>query len=1218
MPLLLRLALLAVLLRCQAQRAAAAHPNGTTPNSNSTRAAARSAQPSGAAATLSRRALQAGSWPAGAGGAVWGWGNNNNGRLGIASSSTADRNAPVELVAFGADNAVVVAGNEHAVGLKTNGQVWGWGRNHKGNLGVGGTTDRTAPVQVSVLGADNVMVDAGSGVTFVLKGTGTVWAAGQNDAGQLGTGSTAWNAFADAFAEVTGAGTDNVMIAATRRNTHVLKASGAIWAWGDNGGNGLGVPPIVDADCGTGRNGRNPVDCAVTPVEVTALGTDNAFISKGLGALTFGHVVKNSGVVWCWGRNDLGQLGLGHTEDQSSPVEAPLLGTDTAFIAHGGGFTVVLKDMGALFSFGGGTDGKLGLGTTTDHHSPVEISSLGQDNSAVAAGGVFVHVIKASGAIWGWGNGQNGKIGIGSTANQLSPVEVTSLGLDNAMLGKRGNNFGFALKGSTVYSACELFNGACRSEAPAAVCTRPADTTGYSIGAEQLDPGVGAFSVDVTCDTNYETTGGGPSATSCTTDGGPYALSGCALIWVYTAVAECRAESADFNCPLSEATYVPTGIGTWDVSAVTSFNGLFEGDTSFNVDISGWNTGSCTNMDSMFKGATSFDQDLSGWDVSQVITFAGMFRESQYNRPLRAWTTSSSTDMREMFRLNHHFNQDLAGPGSNWDTSSVTNMASMFEGATSFDQDLSDWNTNSVTDLLNMFYGSAMSYDLRAPGGPWSLSAASYPNHVATMYATSCVERAARCVVCTPPAMQTGYSTTNNVLNADPLVFDVSATCDSGYQGAAQVVACTADGDYTLEGCSIVCTRPADTTGYSIGAEQLDLAAEAFSVDVTCDTSYEGTPAATPCVLSGDYALSGCTEVVCTTPTDIPESLMAPVENQLNAATGFDVDVSCAAGYEGSPAAVSCAVSGPYTFGGGSCTAIICRTPDVLPQATDTPIETNLDLSAGAFSVSINCREGYLGTIAAAPCATSTSNRWAQYTYTGSCVLAVPCTVTGLSAPLNGALDETCADNMVLPDGDACVLTCDVGFNLVGSQPRCSSGVFSVGTVRCADPLAGNLAPCSEHGWSVVTEEALASRGVCGGRPAALSSTDCTAAAGMRSHSATVALCSQVGARLCTFTELDEFHRKPHESIDAFDPHLSQFPSSLVMLRFPSSVLRCHVRQESTASILAPPMRKRSLESVSDTGGTSTVAPQVTTCTRVYLRALNVAIRARKLAVQTA
>ena len=82
MPLLLRLALLAVLLWCQAQRAAAAHPNGTTPNSNST---------SGAAATLSRRALQAGSWPAGAGGAVWGWGNNNNGRLGIASSSTADR-----------------------------------------------------------------------------------------------------------------------------------------------------------------------------------------------------------------------------------------------------------------------------------------------------------------------------------------------------------------------------------------------------------------------------------------------------------------------------------------------------------------------------------------------------------------------------------------------------------------------------------------------------------------------------------------------------------------------------------------------------------------------------------------------------------------------------------------------------------------------------------------------------------------------------------------------------------------------------------------------------------------------------------------------------------------------------------------------------------------------------------------------------------------------
>ena len=69
-------------------------------------------------------------------------------------------------------------------------------------------------------------------------------------------------------------------------------------------------------------------------------------------------------------------------------------------------------------------------------------------------------------------------------------------------------------------------------------------------------------------------------------------------------------------CQVSQAAYGP--IGAWDVSDVTSFSSLFEGDGFFNSDISGWNTASCTNMAAMFKGAASFNQDISAWDVSQV------------------------------------------------------------------------------------------------------------------------------------------------------------------------------------------------------------------------------------------------------------------------------------------------------------------------------------------------------------------------------------------------------------------------------------------------------------------------------------------------------------------------------------------------------------------------------------------------------------------------
>ena len=194
-----------------------------------------------------------------------------------------------------------------------------------------------------------------------------------------------------------------------------------------------------------------------------------------------------------------------------------------------------------------------------------------------------------------------------------------------------------------------------------------------------------------------------------------------------------------------------------------------------------------------------------------------------------------------MFQLNHFFNQGDINLG--WDTSSVTQMTSMFEGATSFNQNLPAWDTNSVTQLLNMFYGTAMSHDMRSPAGPWSLRSAGgqYAAQVDRMYATSCLENAPRCNVCTPPAVvwstttagyattTAGYATTENILNAD--LFNVAVACETGYQGVPQVTVCMAAGDYTytLSGCALICTRPADLTGYVVLSEtNLDLSAGAF------------------------------------------------------------------------------------------------------------------------------------------------------------------------------------------------------------------------------------------------------------------------------------------------------------------------------------------------------------------------------------------------------
>ncbi len=112
-----------------------------------------------------------------------------------------------------------------------------------------------------------------------------------------------------------------------------------------------------------------------------------------------------------------------------------------------------------------------------------------------------------------------------------------------------------------------------------------------------------------------------------------------------------------------------------------------------------------------------------------------------------------------------------------------------------------------------------------------------------------------------------------------------------------------------VELAAAACTRPADTAGYVIGAEQLDPGA--FSVDVACTTGYEGTPTATSCAQSGPYALSGCTPIRCVRPADISGyAQLREVNLDLSVGT-FAVSASCAAGY----------VSGNRQIGTGIATA---------------------------------------------------------------------------------------------------------------------------------------------------------------------------------------------------------------------------------------------------------------------------------------------------------
>ncbi|SEL27203.1 RCC1 domain-containing protein [Paenibacillus sp. OK003] len=86
-------------------------------------------------------------------GTVWSWGGNYSGQLGVPSASSKGSNIPVQ-IEFKDDFGRFIeiqsldAFSDHNIALSTDKQLFTWGGNSKGNLGVGDTKSRLAPVKV--------------------------------------------------------------------------------------------------------------------------------------------------------------------------------------------------------------------------------------------------------------------------------------------------------------------------------------------------------------------------------------------------------------------------------------------------------------------------------------------------------------------------------------------------------------------------------------------------------------------------------------------------------------------------------------------------------------------------------------------------------------------------------------------------------------------------------------------------------------------------------------------------------------------------------------------------------------------------------------------------------------------------------------------------------------------------------------------------------------
>ncbi|XP_041852105.1 probable E3 ubiquitin-protein ligase HERC3 [Melanotaenia boesemani] len=167
------------------------------------------------------------------GGQVYTWGQDSRGQLGLGNRN-AQVTSPQQLRSLSAIPLVqITAGGEQSFALSVSGGVLGWGRNDRGQLGLGDTEDRHTPAPIHYLNMKKtVNISCGKDHAAFLTKDGAVFTCGSGEYGQLGHNSLQDELRPRLVAELWGAKV--IKTACGRYHTLVLTDSMKVYSFGCN------------------------------------------------------------------------------------------------------------------------------------------------------------------------------------------------------------------------------------------------------------------------------------------------------------------------------------------------------------------------------------------------------------------------------------------------------------------------------------------------------------------------------------------------------------------------------------------------------------------------------------------------------------------------------------------------------------------------------------------------------------------------------------------------------------------------------------------------------------------------------------------------------------------------------------------------------------------------------------------------------------------------
>lgn len=313
----------------------------------------------------------------------------------------------------------VVPGGLHTCAIDAAAALYCWGYNGNGTIGDGTRQHRYSPTQIGI-GINFTQVATGIGHSCALTDAGAAYCWGKNESGQLGDGTTTDRAVPTAV--LGGLAFSSIDVG----NTHscALTTTGAAYCWGADslGQLGDGSP-------------------AVRQLQPVAVSGGLTFSVIRAGNTHSCALQQTSGLAYCWGSNNTGQIGNGAGGNASTDrVTIPTSvsgGISFAQIDVGSSHTCALLSnqtaANKIYCWGWNASGQLGVSTTETCRGTVPCARTPQKLPsnvkliAITAGSSHSCGITSTGDAYCWGSNSNGQLGDGTTTAHTAPGLISGV-----------------------------------------------------------------------------------------------------------------------------------------------------------------------------------------------------------------------------------------------------------------------------------------------------------------------------------------------------------------------------------------------------------------------------------------------------------------------------------------------------------------------------------------------------------------------------------------------------------------------------------------------------------------------------------------------------------------------------------------------------------------------------------------------------------------------